>query len=124
MPIIGNNQEILDADSADAGVVESGLDGDDVACLELVADLAKSRVFVDIESYAVARSMEEAHLAAVALLGSAAALFKQLDDALALGEISEDVYEELQNYVRVLQTEWGKRRREVTKDRFRWGYPR
>ena len=51
-------------------------------------------------------------------------LYKQLDDALALGEISEDVYEELRNYVRVLQTEWGKRRREVTKDRFRWGYPR
>ena len=51
-------------------------------------------------------------------------LYKQLDDALALGEISEDVYEELQNYVRVLQTEWGKRRREVIKDRFRWGYPR
>ena len=51
-------------------------------------------------------------------------LYKQLDDALALGEISEDVYEELRNYVRVLQTEWGKRRREVIKDRFRWGYPR
>ena len=53
-----------------------------------------------------------------------ATLYKQLDDALKAKEISMDVYGELRNYVRVLQAEWGKRRQEVAKDRFRWGYPR
>ena len=48
----------------------------------------------------------------------------RVDDALKVEEISAEAYEELRDYVRVLQGEWNKRRREVTKDRFRWGYPR
>ena len=53
-----------------------------------------------------------------------ATLYKQLDDALKAKEISMDVYGELRGYIRVLQAEWSKRRQDVTKDRFRWGYPR
>ena len=51
-------------------------------------------------------------------------LYKQLDEALDQGEISSEVYDELRNYVRVLQAEWGVRRLEVRRERFRWGYPR
>ena len=53
-----------------------------------------------------------------------ATLYKQLDDALDQGEISSEVYHDLRNNVRVLQSEWGMRRLEISRERFRWGYPR
>jgi hypothetical protein len=51
-------------------------------------------------------------------------LYKRLEDARKTEEISEDAFKELWGYVRILQSEWNSRRTKVSKERFRWGYPR
>ena len=51
-------------------------------------------------------------------------LYKRLEDARKTEEISEDSFKELWGYVRILQSEWNSRRTKVSKERFRWGYPR
>ena len=51
-------------------------------------------------------------------------LYKRLEDARKTEEISEDAFKELWGYVRILQSEWNSRRIKVSKERFRWGYPR
>jgi hypothetical protein len=51
-------------------------------------------------------------------------LYKRLEDACKTEEISEDAFKELWGYVRILQSEWNSRRTKVSKERFRWGYPR
>ena len=51
-------------------------------------------------------------------------LYKRLEDVRKTEEISEDAFKELWGYVRILQSEWNSRRTKVSKERFRWGYPR
>ena len=51
-------------------------------------------------------------------------LYQQLEEALEKEQISRANFEELQGYVRILHAEWVKRRSKVSRDRFRWGYPR
>ena len=51
-------------------------------------------------------------------------LYKRLEDARKTEEISEDAFKELWGDVRILQSEWNSRRTKVSKERFRWGYPR
>ena len=51
-------------------------------------------------------------------------LYKRLEDARKTEEISEDAFKELWGDVRILQSEWNSRRIKVSKERFRWGYPR
>ena len=51
-------------------------------------------------------------------------LYKRLEYARKTEEISEDAFKELWGYVRILQSEWNNRRAKVSKERFRWGYPR
>lgn len=51
-------------------------------------------------------------------------LYKRLEDGRKTEEISEDAFKELWGYVRILQSEWNSRRTKVSKERFRWGYPR
>jgi hypothetical protein len=51
-------------------------------------------------------------------------LYKRLENARKTEEISEDAFKELWGYIRVLQSEWSSRRTKVSKERFRWGYPR
>ena len=51
-------------------------------------------------------------------------LYKLLENARKTEDISEDAFKELWGYVRILQSEWNSRRTKVSKERFRWGYPR
>ena len=51
-------------------------------------------------------------------------LYKRLENARKTEDISEDAFKELWGYVRILQSEWNSRRTKVSKERFRWGYPR
>ena len=51
-------------------------------------------------------------------------LYKRLENARKTEDISEDAFKELWGYVRILQSEWNSRRTKISKERFRWGYPR
>ena len=51
-------------------------------------------------------------------------LYRQLAEALEKEQITRENFDELQGYVRILHAEWAKRRSMVSRDRFRWGYPR
>ena len=52
---LGHDDEILDADTPEARVVQTGLDGDDVADFQDDVGLADSRELVDLEPQPVAR---------------------------------------------------------------------
>ena len=51
-------------------------------------------------------------------------LYRQLEESLEKEQISRENFDELQGYARILHAEWAKRRSMVSRDRFRWGYPR
>ena len=59
-PVVGDGDEILDADSAEAVTIEAGLDGHDVTDDQLIGgDLRGERVLVDVEPDTVAGAVEE-----------------------------------------------------------------
>ena len=58
--VLGDEQEVLDAHSAEAVAVEAGLDRDHVARHELLADQAEARSLVDGEADPVTEPVVEA----------------------------------------------------------------
>src|SRR6476620_1702197 len=54
-PVLGHQEEILEAQLADVGLPQTGLDGDDIAGDQLaMPGLAKARILMDLEANAVA----------------------------------------------------------------------
>src|SRR6185503_13478284 len=77
-----DEHHVLDADAADAEVVEARLDRHHRAGLEEAVTRAHRRGFVDVEPDAVARAVEEADHLAVARLGLVAQAVEDLLDLL------------------------------------------
>ena len=71
---LGDQGDILEAATSEAGIVETRLDGDNVARLEeLMAGGREVGGFVDIEAEAMAETVEEAYVSTFAILGDEAA---------------------------------------------------
>ena len=87
----------------------------------IAAELEKGRKNFKERHFLMARSRESELLLDPP---THANLYKRLEDARKTEDISEDAFKELWGYVRILQSEWNSRRTKVSKERFRWGYPR
>src|SRR5437588_1857918 len=87
-PVRRDEHEVLEPAAAEAAAVEAGLDRDDVAREELLADLAERRLLVHLEPYPVAEAVEEAVDEHLALL-----LRAQGGVAVALEDVAGDLEE-------------------------------
>jgi hypothetical protein len=87
----------------------------------IAAELEQGRENFEKRHFLMARSRESELLLDPP---THANLYKRLEDARKTEDISEDAFKELWGYVRILQSEWNSRRTKVSKERFRWGYPR
>jgi len=85
------------------------------------AELEQSRENFKERHFLMARSRESELLLDPPIHAN---MYKRLDEARKSEEISGSAYTELRGYVRILQSEWNIRRMKVSKERFRWGYPR
>ena len=85
------------------------------------AELEQSRDNFKERHFLMARSRESELLLDPPIHAN---MYKRLDEARKSEEISGSAYTELRGYVRILQSEWNIRRMKVSKERFRWGYPR
>jgi len=65
VPVLGDDDEVLDADAADRWVVQAGFDGDDVARLKFRAAGADAGLLVDSKSESVPRAVDESCLGAL-----------------------------------------------------------
>jgi hypothetical protein len=87
----------------------------------IVAELEQGRENFEKRHFLMARSRQSELLLDPSAHTN---LYKRLEDARKTEEISEDAFKGLWGYVRILQSEWNSRRTKVSKERFRWGYPR
>src|SRR5216684_1793220 len=85
----GHHPGVLDADPAEAKLVEPGLHGDDIAFSQrLVAGLAKRRLFVHIETNAVAGAVVHLGHAIRTLVANRRSPIAAVDQDLAYGEVN------------------------------------
>lgn len=67
IPVPGDDHQVFDSYGADGGIVEAGLDGDNVVLDELDVDESETRRFVDIETYTVSGGVDETGARALSL---------------------------------------------------------
>tara|TARA_Y100000588_G_C14223856_1_gene912211 strand:- start:1179 stop:1622 length:444 start_codon:yes stop_codon:yes gene_type:complete len=107
--------------AADRALEVGDIDKETYFRIVIGAELEQGRENFENKHFLMARSRENELLLDPPVHTN---LYKRLEDARKTEEISEDAFKELWGYVRILQSEWNNRRAKVSKERFRWGYPR
>ena len=107
--------------AANKALEDGNIDKETYFRVAIAAELEQGRENFEKRHFLMARSRESELLLDPPAHTN---LYKRLEDARKTEEISEDAFKELWGYVRILQSEWNSRRTKVSKERFRWGYPR